>query len=126
MIASRLERVELGEDREGAPISSCVIVPVAMSATTKKPVRVTGAAKVALDILKRAICDTGEIPPACNHIPANVRAVKIDLWRRYCYLGAVARSDATQDAKLKAFVRASERLQAAGAIGSWEEWVWPA
>ena len=102
-------------------------MPAEISAVTKKKeVRVTGAAKVALRILTRAISDAGEIPPASNHIPPNVRAVKADLWRRYCYLGAVADPDATQDAKKKAFARASEKLQELGAIGGWEGWVWPA
>lgn len=130
VIASQLEKVELGEDSDGLPIGSCIVVPVEISATTKKKKekekRVTGAAGVALKILKRAVSGAGEIPPACNHIPPNVRAVKAELWRKYCYEGSVADPGAKQDAKQKAFIRAVKHLQNIEAIGMWGEWVWPA
>jgi hypothetical protein len=74
--------------------------------------------------LRNAIIDAGEVPPASNHIPPNILAVRMDLWRRYCDAGQVSDGDA--DAKRMAFKRAAVRLQELGAIGVWGEWVWPA
>ena len=71
--------------------------------------------------LKEAVADHGETPPASNHIPAKVRAVKAELWRKLVY---ARNSDASQEAKQKAFKRASEQLQAKGLIGIWTEWAW--
>ncbi len=85
--------------------------------------RITGKAAIALELLRRAIDEAGEIPPASNHIPPDVRAVRVDLWRRYCYEGQITETD-NPDTKQKAFVRASSRLQEAQAIGKWGEWVW--
>jgi hypothetical protein len=121
-VTSRLERVELGRDEDGDPITSCVIVPAEAVASTRK-VKVTGAARVALDLLEKAIADAGEPAPASNHIPPASRTTTLSLWRRYCYEGTVSESD-SPDTKQKAFVRASKRLQELGAIGVWGEHVW--
>ena len=123
-IASILDTVEVGQDSDGEPITSCVVVPTEITAGQDKT-RATGAAKVALDLLRRAIVDAGERPPACNHIPPDIHAVRLTLWRRYCYEGSIAGAD-TQEARQKAFSRASQKLQSIGAIGNWSEWVWPA
>jgi hypothetical protein len=123
---SRLEVVELGTDEDGEPITSCVVGPDDGAGTsrdrTSKP-KVTGAAKVALDLLRRAIDEVGEIPPASNHIPAGFRAVTEDTWRDYCYKGTVSKGE-TQSARQKAFRRAAENLQSTEAIGTWGGWLW--
>src|SRR3977135_1751858 len=54
---------------------------------------------------------------------ATKRGVPIDLWRRYCYDGSISEGD-TQDAKKKAFGRASSQLQTVGLIGIWSQHVW--
>jgi KaiC/GvpD/RAD55 family RecA-like ATPase len=122
---SRLEVVDLGQDTDGEEITSCVIQPAddeEPERRRQKP-RVTGAAKVALDLLRRAIEDAGEMPPGSNHIPAAVRAVTTEVWRRYCYEGAVTEGD-SKATKQKGFKRAADKLQAASAIGIWQDWVW--
>ncbi len=120
---SRLESVEVGTDEDGDPITSCVIVPAegGEAGTTS---RVTGAAKVALDLLWRGITDAGIVPPASNHVPPGIRTIPVSLWRRYCDEGTVAESD-KPDSRQKAFVRASKKLQSLGAIGIWNDQVWP-
>jgi hypothetical protein len=85
----------------------------------------TGAAKVALNLLHKAIAEAGEMPPASNHIPTNTRTCRTSVWRSYCYAGTVAESD-NPDTKQKAFVRASKQLQALGLIGVWNDNVWVA
>jgi hypothetical protein len=83
----------------------------------------SGQANVALNLLKKAIAEGGTIPPACNHIPPGVPAVKESLWRKYCYQGAITEGD-NPEAQRKAFNRSAKRLQELGKIGVWDEWVW--
>jgi hypothetical protein len=88
-----------------------------------KASKISGAPKVALDLLKRAIVDAGEKPPACNHIPPDILVVRESLWRRYCYEGQITETD-NPDARQKAFKRAAAKLQELVKIGVWHEWVW--
>jgi hypothetical protein len=123
VIASRLEKVEVGIDEDGDEITSCVLVPVEAAAIVPKK-KIPGAAKVALDLLVRAITDGGEAPPASNHIPSGTfRVVPLSLWRRYRYQGSVTDRD-NSEAQRKAFNRASQKLQELGFIGVWYDWVW--
>jgi hypothetical protein len=72
-----------------------------------------GQASTALKLLQKAIDEAGEVPPACNHVPPNVRAVPETLWRKYCYQGSISEGD-NQDARRKAFNRAAGKLQQLG------------
>jgi hypothetical protein len=122
-LMSRLEVERLGADEHGNEITSCIIVPFEGDACAKAP-NVTGATKIALDLLIRAIDDAGEKPPVSNHIPPQVgRTCRATTWRAYCYQGTLTESD-SPDAKQKAFVRASNKLQALGVIGVWSDHVW--
>src|SRR5262249_54669977 len=93
VIASRLEAVEDGHDDDGDPITSCVVRPSEASADGRPQKAPTAAAKIAFNLLIKAIAEAGEVPPASNHIPANTRTCRTDLWRQYCYAGTVAESD---------------------------------
>lgn len=118
--AFNLHVVDLGTDDDGDPITSCICEPVDSVPTQRK---VTGQPKVALDLLKEAIAQGGETPPASNHIPANISACSVTLWREYCERGQM--SDPNKpDAFRMAFKRASEKLQALGIVGHWNGWVW--
>lgn len=121
-----LEVVEIGYDEDGETVTSCVAVASDVAtASTNRDAAPKGAAGVALRLLHNAVVDAGEVPPASNHIPPNILAVGMDLWRRYCDAGQVSDGD-TPDAKRKAFKRAATKLQEIGAIGVWGNWVWPA
>ena len=87
--------------------------------------RITGKAAIALDLLKKAINEDGEIPPENRRTPANVRAVRTSLWRRYCEQGQISDSD-KPDTLDKASRRAATTLQNRGYIGVWSDWVWMA
>ena len=123
---SRLEVVDLGLDKYGDPITSCVIEPV--EGVTKPPnskrKRLTAPQQRALDLLGDAINKAGQIPPACDHIPQNTCCVPESLWREYCYAGSISQSD-SQDAKQKAFKRAADDLIAVHhRVGKWNDLVW--
>jgi hypothetical protein len=116
-MASRLARLELGNDDDGDPITSCVIVPAELP--IKGP-KLTGASKLAFDSLQEMIAESGEVPAASNHIPAGHRVCSAVLWREYFYKLYVGKPDTKQ----KAFVRATLKLQEAHLIGIWSDKAW--
>jgi hypothetical protein len=122
---SSLEVVELGQDADGENITSCVVDAIEGGPIPARRARqkVTGPAKVALDLLRRAVDDAGESAPASNHVPQHVRVVDLSLWRQYAYEGSVTGSD-KPDAKRKAFDRAVTKLQSMGLVGVWGSFAW--
>jgi hypothetical protein len=122
VIRSRLEPVEIGKDVRDDPITTCLIVPADDEAATAKTKNVTGKTKVALDLLRELIADTGEVVTS-NHIPPNTMSVDVELWRKYFYNGSIT-PDTKSDSQRKAFDRASDKLQDLGIIGVWGTRVW--
>jgi AAA domain len=122
-IASCLEPQDLGVDDDGDPVTSLVVLPSEIKLTGTGGKKIKGAKKVALDILRKAIDEAGEIPPASNHIPPGTRTISMETWRRYAYAGSITKSD-NPDTKQKAFVRAAQDLQEAQLIGKWGDLVW--
>ena len=110
-------------DEDEDTITSCVVVPVEDAPPTRQGSRITGQAKIAFDLLRKAIEDTEERPPPCRHRPDNLPMSGEGLWRRYCYTGGLTDSD-NPDTQQKTFVRAKQRLLAQQVIGIWDEWVW--
>lgn len=127
MMRGALRVVEVGEDDNGKPITSCVIehldAPTAATRTLVKPKKLPAAQARALAMLNEAILTASEIPPACNHIPSDTRCVREELWRRYCYQGGISAGD-TQQARHKAYSKAAETLIADGLVGAWDDWRW--
>jgi hypothetical protein len=127
LIVSRLAVAEIGLDEDGEPVTSCV-VEAADDAIATAPVKANKKSSLApstarsLELLRDAIAREGKIPPADNHIPRDVPCVPEDLWREYCYRGAISKGN--QNAKRMAFNRAAETLIVAGRVGKWERWVW--
>jgi hypothetical protein len=124
-IVSRLAVADVGFDEDGEPITSCTIEAAdneeRTASKTNKAKLSPGSAR-ALQLLADAINRDGEIPPASNHIPQAVRCVAEDVWRQYCYAGAISTGD--QHAKRMAFKRAAEALVSVGRVGKWGEWIW--
>jgi hypothetical protein len=81
---SHLEVVELGQDDDGDPITSCLVKPVegAPSPNRAQGPKLTKGAKIALAALHEAIGECGGVPPASNHIPAGVKGVTVQQWRQ--------------------------------------------
>jgi hypothetical protein len=76
-VASRIEVVEVGTDSNGAPITSCVVVPAddVPTVAKAKPAKMPKAVQTALRALKEAVLELGVVPPASNHIPPRVAVV---------------------------------------------------
>jgi hypothetical protein len=124
-IAFRLRAVELGRDEDGDPVTSCIIEPTEappLNGRTGK-IRLSSAQARALELLGEVITRSSEIPPTCDHIPANTACVPEELWRKYCYEGQITDSD-KPGARQKAFKRSAEALVAAGYVSKWGTWVW--
>ncbi len=123
---SRLDVVEVGFDEDHEPITSCVIVPAAEDERAGKRPIVTGQAKIALELLTKAIKDAGQILPSGARFPTGQkRGVRLDLWESYFKQGSAVQSD-KPDTISKAFRRAADKLQNLGIVGIWAGFVWVA
>ena len=78
---------------------------------------------MALDQLRRAISQEGQIPPPNSNIPTNTPAVTIKTFRTYCMSGGMSVSE-KYDTQQKAFKRVTDKLLAVGLIGKWQEYAW--
>jgi hypothetical protein len=119
-MACRLERVELGTDDEGEPITSCIVVEAEETETRKRP-KLSPMQKLALQQLQELVAEMGTRTAASNHIPHDARVVPVELWRKY-YHNKHPSDD--PDTTRKAFVRAVEKLQELQLVGLWQDQAW--
>ena len=103
-----LEQVELGTDRRGKPVRSCIVRPADPStASPADPARdLAGHNRRAYEVLQNRIIDEGNSGFAGT--PPGILSVPEQSWRKAFYSGAMP--GASQDAKQKAFARASKDL----------------
>lgn len=123
-MASKLERVDLGNDDDGDPITSCVIVPSnAPPAEAKLP----KTQQFAFDALKKLVASKDSVEVldkselAAKGIPVGIRACRSESWRERFY--ATYPGD-KRDTKKKALSRATIELTNAGLIELSGEYVW--
>lgn len=121
-IAYKLRVVELGQLDDGKAITSCIIEAVEGTAAAPKGPKLNAAARLGLDLLRKAISEAGK-PSASDRIPKDARVVGVEVWRRYFYTGT-ASDDQTPESRKKAFQRLRDALQAAHAIELWADEVW--
>jgi hypothetical protein len=125
-LVSRLAVVEVGQDEDGEPITSCSVEPVdseAALAKVSKSERLPKAARIALDAFWEAIDEYGKLPPPEPQIPAGVKAVALDDWREFAVKRGVSDSEKPDSARA-AFRRAMQHLVTAGKIGVWDSYAW--
>jgi AAA domain len=124
-LLSKLDAVEVGNDVDGDPITSCVVVPVdgaaVRTATTRK---LSDRQKLALDALAGCALDHGTSPPATFGLPVGLLAIKVADWRDELYSRGVLDRDAKNPRE--DFRRVKNRLQARGLIGERDGVVWRA
>lgn len=118
-----LEGEDLGADDDGEPITSCVVMPSSEpAAASKRPVRLSAAAAIAIGALRQAIDAAGFDSPPSNHIPPGARVVTAETWKKYAVAQQI--SAGNDNAQRMAFKRASDALQHAGIIKVWQDHVW--
>ena len=129
-IASTLETVEIGVDEDGDSMTSCVVLPSdadrpARRATAGLSERLRRACALLQSMMERDGQAIDE--PGCpDLVPKRIKAVKIDHWRKECYLSLPVDSegDAEKETKRKVFLRVRRDLAAKGVIRENDGWVW--
>lgn len=121
-----LKVVNLGEDEDGDPITTCIVEPIGVPAARPKMRELSGVAKVALRALQEAISDHGRAMPETSTIPRGVKAVELDRWRDQFTLryGTEGRHKRDADAVRKAFQRGREALLKVSALEISDPYVW--
>jgi hypothetical protein len=82
VMASQLERVDLGTDADGDPLSSCVIVPAEVAAAGVKLSKVN---RFAFELLAKIIKTEGISAPAEAALPNDYRVCRMETWRERFY-----------------------------------------
>lgn len=117
----RLEVIDLGTNRRGKPLTSCVaVIADAPAAPAKRP-KLSNAAAIARQALESVIAKQGTRVQRDN-VPANVPVVTVEAWRQEAYAKGISTGDA--EAKKKAFQRATEKLFGGRIAASYEELAW--
>lgn len=125
-ITCRLERVEVGVDDAGEPITSCVVRPEQATGgppiadRPRKPLK--PEQRVALEALSEALINHGKPAPLSCGAPANINAVHRDAWREELYRRGVL--DRSHSNPSVAFGRLRTGLAAVGAIAERDELIW--
>ena len=120
-----LRVVELGPNRHGEQVTTCIVdygQDQAAGAASDRRRRLTGHTKRALEVLADLVITSGRGGFAC--VPPHAKSVPEKWWRERFYESALA--GAEQDAKQKAFRRAADALLEHHRIGMAGGRVWVA
>lgn len=122
-----LDVLELGQDADGDPVTTCIVRPLDHAETRRPAKALSGVAKVALQALTEAIAEKGRDMAGSSSIPRGVRAVEIKHWRerfRLRYGTDPEGGDRDREAVKKAFTRAREQLAASEAVSISDPFAW--
>jgi hypothetical protein len=83
VLAAKLQRVEIGRDSKGNPITSCIIEPVEAAATSKSKRKLSDTSQFGLDLLINLISgkDTGLVASDDLGLPRGTRVTQAGRWR---------------------------------------------
>lgn len=121
-IYSSLECVEIGLDKRGDPLTSCVVVAEEPPVKDEK-VKLSKQTKVALNSLKQAIDEVGQYAPEILKISPYAKVITMDEWRDCFYQNAIV-SSRKPDAKRQALHRAAEELRSKKMVEIKSDYVW--
>lgn len=119
VISFTLEIVDIGKNRHGEMVTTCLVRASERAAKAPKRVTLTGHAKVAMDALYDVLGRSGGT--GFHGTPANVPSVPTEWWRQAFYARSISDS---QEAKKKAFQRATADLQGRGLVAGNDSRVW--
>lgn len=122
VIRFSLDVVEIGENRHGEMVTTCLVRAAEGAASGLKRPKVRGHAKAALDALYDVLGGSGA--RGFPGVPADVASVPDDWWRQRFYDALPSDGDGKQDTKRKAFVRAAAELRDAGLVAVNKGRVW--
>jgi len=118
-----LKVVELGRNRHGELVETCVVEPASNDNTPNiTRAKLTPSASLAMRLLTDAMDQSGIIPPPVSGMPLRGKVVSIDAWRSVYMLRADAA--ATVEARQTAFRRAVKDLLERSLVASIGGFVW--
>ena len=120
VFAYSLQVVNLGEDQDGDPMTSCIVVPC--DTPQKRGPKLSGQANTALQALSDAIAHHGE-KRGGDMFPASRKVVTLDTWRDYCKRHHLSGSE-KPEAFYTAFSRSLSTLQKAEVVKVIDDCVW--
>jgi hypothetical protein len=124
-VVSRLERVELGTDADGDPITSLVVLPVEGPIQRRSVTRkLSPRQQLALAAIDECAISSGTPAPPSLELPARTVVVQLSTWREELYRRGVLDRDAKSPRE--EFKRVRQQLQARSLIGVNGELVWKA
>lgn len=105
-----LRQVELGQNRRGKAVTSCVVEPVEGEAPSraKRPTKLPDGAAICLRALENALCEGGRTRAPAQGVPRGVPTVTEGEWRSAFYSEM---PDETQNARRMAFTRGVTKLK---------------
>lgn len=119
---SLLRVVDVGEDEDGDPITSCVIDPTE-AVVPQNAAKLTARQRRGLDVLHELLIDGGKPSPGGPHYPDSATVVSVDLWRDYLFQSGVIDRDCSNPRQY--FKRLKDGLIERGAIREWDNLIWP-
>jgi hypothetical protein len=115
-----LRVVTLGQDDDGEPVTSAVVVKGEVSKPQRRALR--GKNADAIEALNDALRDHGTIRTG-NCYPSNRKVVDMNCWRDACSVHGLTTGDSDSAAR-QAFKRAKDKLVDIGEVGEFGDHVW--
>lgn len=119
-----LKVVELGQDEDGDPITTCLVDHQVDEFRPTTQARLSDNEKMAMDALRDALGAAGVVLPGTSSIPQGARGVRIDQWRDTYYRRTGENVDRKNGAEVKSFQRARTGLIGKRVVGASAPWVW--
>lgn len=135
LLLFNLRPVELGNDDDGEPITSCVIVPTLVDLNAggnefeRAVARLPSGPRLVFNQLAELLKNVeGGVPPdipatEINHFKVG-KVAELAAWRDKAISACGIDRDKDRDTGKKAFNRAVPKLQNAGVVRIWEQWAW--
>lgn len=115
-----LRSVALGQDEDGEPVTSAVVVASEPPKKQRKPL--TGKNEVAMQALYDALRDYGETKSGDTY-PSSCNVVHVDRWRDACAAHGLTTGSGDSTART-AFMRAKKKLMDMNEVREWGNYVW--
>jgi hypothetical protein len=123
-LTSKLEAVEVGLDRDGDVITSCVVIEAEAAPRAAPARKLSDRQRLALEALDECAASHGKPPPDSFGLPAGLRAAQLDQWRDEMYRRGVLDREAKNPRE--AFRQVRNGLQTRRLIGVRDDVVWRA
>jgi hypothetical protein len=121
-VAFTLEIVQLGTDRDGDPVTSCVVAPTDAKPAKKRMV-LRGNNEIAMQAMWDALRLHGCRITSTANLPSSCDVVAIEDWRT-AFFAKRAGKELSDDTNRRAFTRACDWLQNNDRVRIQDDWAW--